>query len=51
MKRREGGYLNLDGFFMVVGILAAVGVVALLVGVPYGLWWLWDNFEIVRRAR
>jgi hypothetical protein len=33
-------------FFMVVGVIASL--LALFVGVPYLLWWLWENFDIVR---
>lgn len=45
---RQHGYLDLDGFYLIFGILAAVGVITLIVGVPYGIWWLIDNFDIVR---
>ncbi len=39
--------LDLDGFFLLLGALALIGVVCLLVGIPVGLWWLWTNVEIV----
>lgn len=47
---RQRGYFNIDLSGLVY--LAVVGAVAvallLFIGVPYGLWWLWDNFDIVR---
>ena len=39
--------LDLDGFFPLIIVLALIGVVCLLVGIPVVLWLLWTNVEIV----
>ncbi len=47
--RRQRGFIHIpDSFFVIVGILMAIGAITLLAGVPYGIWWLIDNFDIVR---
>ena len=38
---------DLDGFLKGMMVLAAVGVLALLIAVPYGLWWLFTNVDVV----
>lgn len=42
-------YPDLDGFLKAMMVLAGVGVLALLIGVPYGLWWLFTNVDVVIR--
>ena len=46
----ERGYINLDGLEYIVA-LAAVGLLALLAGVPYGLWWAFHHLSISVVAR
>lgn len=37
---------NLDGFFQLLLALALVGVLALLVAIPFGLWWLFTHVTV-----
>lgn len=39
--------LDLDGFFAVLLVLATIGVLALFIGGPIALWWLWTHYDIV----
>jgi hypothetical protein len=49
MKRQRGFYnIDLSGFFYLAAIGAVAVLLLLFIGVPYGLWWLWENFDIVR---
>lgn len=38
---------DLDALIKTMVVLSAIAIVALLVGIPYGLWWLFTHVTVV----
>lgn len=50
---KQRGYYNTDlGGLLFLAVMGCIACLLILfVGIPYGLWWLWENFDIVRVVR